>query len=110
LPRMKRTSVAVLVLAPLAYGIIAFSAQMAGDRAFDERMRRDRTELTTRLKSHGASAEQVEDVRAYEAAVSHDVSGLVRTTSSASVGALMFLGVTLATAMAFRPSDRGRQR
>jgi len=109
---MKKTKVRAgfLVLAPLLYGLIAFSAQREGDRAFDERMMRDRTELTARLKSHGASAQQVEDVLAYESAISHDVSGLVQTTTSGCIGALMFLGVTLATALVFRPSDQDRQR
>ncbi len=84
-----------MLTASLAYGLIAFWAQAAADRAFDARMQRDRTELAAHLKSHGATEEQVADFTAYEAAVSHDVSGVVQTTTSACIGSLVFLGVTL---------------
>lgn len=85
----------VLLVAPLVYGVIAFWVQAAADRNFDVRMLRDRTELAASLERHGASAAQVADLMAYEAAVSRDVSGIGQTTSSACIGTLMFLGVTL---------------
>jgi hypothetical protein len=87
--------VGVLLLAPLVYGLIAYSAQSAADRAFDARMRRDRAELSVSLERHGATPQQVADVLAFEAAVAHNVSGLVHTTGSTLIGTLMFLGVTL---------------
>jgi hypothetical protein len=98
--------VAVLLAVPLAYGAIAFSVSGASDRAFDERMRRDRTELGVRLASHGATAQQVDDLVAYEADVSRDVAGYVSTTNLANTTVLMFLGVTLAGLVAF---GRGRE-
>ena len=90
-----------LLVAPLLYGLVALKATSAGHRAFDERMRRDRAELRVRLTGHGATAQQVDDLMAYEADVSHDVSGYVQTASFASIGALMFLGVTLAGLVGF---------
>lgn len=87
----------------LAYGLIAWWAQAAADRAFDARMRRDRTELAAHLKSHGATEQQVDDLVDYEAAVSHDVSGVVQTTTSACIGSIIFLGVTLGGFVAFAP-------
>jgi hypothetical protein len=87
--------VGVLVLAPLVYGLIAYSAQAAADRAFDARMRRDRAELLATLERHGAPPQLVADVAAYEAATARNVAGLAWTTGSACIGALMFLGVTL---------------
>ena len=100
---MKKTTVraVVVLVACLAYGLIAFWAQAAADREFDARMQRDRTELAARLRGHGATEQQVADLVAYEAAVSHDVSGLVQTTTSACIGSLVFLGVTLGGLLAF---------
>ena len=91
----------VVLVAPLAYGIVAFWAQAAADRAFDARMLRDRMELAAQLKRHGATEQQVADLVAYEAAVSHDVSGVVHTTTTAGIGSLIFLGVTLGGFVAF---------
>jgi len=98
----------ILLVAPLVYGLIAFAATTAGDRAFDERMRRDRAELGARLASHGATAQQVGDLLAYEADASHNVSGYVGTTSFANTGALMFLGVTFAGLLALTGKDERR--
>ncbi len=94
---MKGTTVraVVVLVVPLAYGLIAFWAQAAADRAFDARMQHDRQELAARLESHGATGLQVADFMSYEAAVAHDVSGVVQTTTSACIGSLIFLGVTL---------------
>jgi hypothetical protein len=99
----------LLLLAPLLYGLIAYSAQAAADRAFDARMLRDRGELSASLERHGATPQQVADVLAFEAAVARNVSGLVQTTGSAVIGTLMFLGVTLGGLLAWpRSSERGR--
>ena len=100
---------AVLLAAVLAYGLIAYWAHAEADRVFDERMRRDRTELGLRLVQAGATADQVAAVLEYEAAVSHHVASLVRTTSSTGTATLLFLGVTLggfvvASSLGRRPS------
>jgi hypothetical protein len=99
----------VLLAAILAYGVVAYWAHAEADRAFDERMRRDRTELAERLTKAGATKEQVAAVVDYEAAVGHHVASLVRSTSSTGTATLLFLGVTLgafvvATSLGGRPS------
>ena len=106
--RATKLRAAALLAAPLLYGLIAFAASASGARAFDERMRRDRTELKERLASHGATAQQVDDLVAYEAGVSHDVSGYVETVGFATTSALMFLGVTLASLVGFGGKDERR--
>lgn len=84
-----------LLAAILLYGVVAYWAHASADRAFDERMRRDRTELAERLAKDGATKEQVAAVVEYEAAVSHHVAGLVQSTNSTGTATLLFLGVTL---------------
>jgi hypothetical protein len=98
--------VAVLLAAVLAYGLIAHWAQAEADRAFDERMRRDRTELVERLDKAGVGRDQVAAIAAYEAAVSHHVATLVRSTSTISIAMLVFLGVTLVGVVASATPDQ----
>ena len=99
--RAKAIRGGALLFAALLYGVIAYSAQSAAERAFDARMLRDRTELVASLGRHGATREQAADVMAYEAAAGHNTLGVVHSTGSACIGMLMFLGVTLGAFVAF---------
>jgi hypothetical protein len=91
----------VFMAAPLAYGIVAYSAQFAADRAFDSRMRRDSSEVNANLQKHGASSQIVDDLATYHANLSHNVSGYVTTSNSATLASLMFMGVTIAGGFLF---------
>jgi hypothetical protein len=100
----------IALLVPLLYAVIAYSAIASHGRLFDDRSRRDRAELETHLVERGMTAEQARVVGAYEASASQAVASYVNGVGSACVGAIAFLGVTLASLIAAGRAEPARPR